>query len=150
MKYTKKAFGLVLALSLPNITIAQDALTPGQDAYYQPYSISSCLGVFSPAFTPSPELSEILETTVRPRRLEVIARSKMNEAMIEHRVNQCSAMKQGLEPEPCPVGVTLFYDHFLSEVIEEFSGAEIATIEAGVQAQVYDKPSIDILEACEK
>jgi hypothetical protein len=143
MKIKKTAFGVFLALATPSMTTAQDA-------YYQPYSMASCLGIFSPAFTPSPELSERLQTSARPKRLELIAQARMRDAVNMHRAEQCTAMREGRDPEPCPVGEAIMFDPFLADVIAEFAGADIATIEAGLSAESTEEPPVDVVEICKK
>lgn len=143
VKHRKTGFGLCLALLIPSNLTAEES-------YYQPYSMASCLGMFSPALTPSPELAALLETTTRPRRLEVIAQARMRDAVNMHRAEQCIAMKEGANPEPCPAGVTILIDPFLAAVVEEFAGADVATIEAGVRAEIDGPSKTNVLEICEK
>jgi hypothetical protein len=143
MKFQNTILGLFLALSIPSTSTAHDT-------YYTPYPMAACLGMFSPAFTPSPELAALLETSIRPRRLEVIAQARMRDAVNMHRAEQCVAMKQGDEPEPCPAGTSILIDPFLASVIEEFAGADVATIEAGLRAEIGGPSKTNVLEICKK
>ena len=149
MHFTKPLLSLFFFIFIPSTSIAQSA-NLAEDRYYNPYSKSECFGMFSPAKTPTPEQQVLLQSFARPDRVTLIAENRMNDAVNRHRVQQCIAMKQGLEPESCPVGDTIFFEPFLDAVIEEFRGADGVTIAEAMRSDEGFLSRDDILEACAK